>query len=98
MTARLATSEASAPIIAILDYPLEEALSPYRAVIVPMLLVLGGALIVALTVAMLIAHGVSQPWKRSRRPRGASPKATTAPSPPSAGATRSASCPRRSAT
>jgi len=61
MTARLATSEMSAPIIAILDYPLEEALSPYRAVIVPMLLVLGGALFVALTVAMLIAHGVSQP-------------------------------------
>jgi signal transduction histidine kinase len=61
MTARLATSETSAPVLAILDYPLEEALSPYRAVIVPMLLVLGGALIVALTVAMLIAHGVSQP-------------------------------------
>jgi signal transduction histidine kinase len=61
MTARLATSETSAPVLAILDYPLEEALSPYRAVIVPMLLVLGGALLVALTVAMLIAHGVSQP-------------------------------------
>jgi signal transduction histidine kinase len=61
MSARLATSDASAPVIAILDYPLEEALSPYRAVIVPMLIVLGGALIVALTVAMLIAHGVSQP-------------------------------------
>jgi len=61
MTARLATSEASAPVIAILDYPLEEALSPYRAVIVPMLVVLGGALLIALTVAMMIAHGVSQP-------------------------------------
>jgi signal transduction histidine kinase len=61
MSARLATSEASAPVIAILDYPLEEALSPYRAVIVPMLVVLGGALIIALTVAMLIAQGVSQP-------------------------------------
>ena len=61
MSARLATSDASAPVIAILDYPLEEALSPYRAVIVPMLVVLGGALLVALTVAMLIAHGVSQP-------------------------------------
>ncbi len=61
MTARLATSETSAPVLAILDYPLAEALRPYRAVIVPMLLVLGGALLVALTVAMLIAHGVSQP-------------------------------------
>ena len=61
MSARLATSDTSAPVIAILDYPLEEALSPYRAVIIPMLFVLGGALLVALTVAMLIAHGVSQP-------------------------------------
>ena len=61
MTARLATSETSAPVLAILDYPLAEALSPYRAVLAPMLLVLGGALLVALTVAMLIAHGVSQP-------------------------------------
>src|SRR4029434_1561765 len=61
MTARLATSETSAPVLAILDYPLEEALSPYRAVIVPMLLVLGGAPLLALTVDMLIAHRVSQP-------------------------------------
>jgi signal transduction histidine kinase len=64
MTARLATAEASAPVLAILDYPLEEALAPYRAVIVPMLLVLGGALITALTVAMLIAHGVSHPLEK----------------------------------
>ena len=61
MIARLATAQTSAPVLAILDYPLEEALSPYRAVIFPMLLVLGGALILALAVAMLIAHGVSQP-------------------------------------
>jgi signal transduction histidine kinase len=61
MTARLATAEASAPVIAILDYPLEEALAPYRAVIVPMLFVLGGALIAALSIVMLIARGVSQP-------------------------------------
>jgi signal transduction histidine kinase len=61
MTARLATADRSAPVIAILDYPLEEALAPYRAVIVPMLLVLGGALIAALAVVMLIARGVSQP-------------------------------------
>jgi signal transduction histidine kinase len=61
MTARLATAEASAPVIAILDYPLEEALAPYRAVIVPMLVVLGGALIAALSIVMLIARGVSQP-------------------------------------
>ncbi len=61
MTARLATAENSAPVIAVLDYPLEEALTPYRAVIMPMLLVLLGALLVALIGAMLIARGVSHP-------------------------------------
>ena len=61
MMARLKTAEASRPIIAILDYPLEEALSAYRAVITPMLLVLGGALAVALLGAMFIAHSVSRP-------------------------------------
>jgi signal transduction histidine kinase len=61
MMARLATSEKSLPIIVVLDYPLEEALSAYRAVIKPMLLVLGGGLLVALFGAMLIAHGVSRP-------------------------------------
>ena len=61
MMARLKTSEASRPIVAVLDYPLEEALSAYRAVIRPMLMVLAGALLVALFGAMLIAHGVSRP-------------------------------------
>jgi signal transduction histidine kinase len=61
MMARLATAEGSQPIVAVLDYPLEEALSAYRAVITPMLLVLGGALMVALVGAMLIAGGVSRP-------------------------------------
>ncbi len=61
MMARLTTSQSSRPIIAVLDYPLEEALSTYRAVITPMLLVLVGALLVALIGAMLIAHGVSRP-------------------------------------
>jgi signal transduction histidine kinase len=48
-------------VIAVLDYPLEQALSAYRAVITPMLFVLAGALLVALVGAMLIAHGVSRP-------------------------------------
>jgi signal transduction histidine kinase len=61
MVARLQTAEESAPIIAILDYPLDEALSAYSAVINPMLLVLGCGLIVALAGAMLIARGVSRP-------------------------------------
>jgi signal transduction histidine kinase len=61
MFARLDVAEESAPVIAILDYPLEAALSAYTAVITPMLLVLGGALIVALLGSMLIAGGVSRP-------------------------------------
>jgi len=61
MMARLMTAEASQPVIAVLDYPLEQALSAYRAVITPMLFVLAGALLVALVGAMLIAHGVSRP-------------------------------------
>ena len=61
MMAGLATARGSRPVIAVLDYPLEEALSAYRAVIAPMLLVLGCALLVALLGAMLIARGVSRP-------------------------------------
>jgi hypothetical protein len=45
MMARLATAETSQPVIAVLDYPLEQALSAYRAVITPMLFVLAGALL-----------------------------------------------------
>ncbi len=61
MMARLTTTATSRPVVAILDYPLEEALSTYRAVITPMLLVLAAALCVALAGAMLIASGVSRP-------------------------------------
>jgi len=61
MVARLPTAEESAPIVAVLDYPLDEVLSAYTSVISPMLLVLGGGLIVALAGAILIAHGVSRP-------------------------------------
>jgi signal transduction histidine kinase len=61
MMARLVTSQASRPVVAVLDYPLEEALNAYRAVITPMLLVLGSALVAALVGAMLIARGVSRP-------------------------------------
>src|SRR4051812_10521793 len=61
MMARLTTSATSRPVVAILDYPLDEALSTYRAVITPMLLVLAAALSIALVGAMLIASGVSRP-------------------------------------
>ena len=61
MTARLDTAMSSAPVIAILDYPLDEILGAYRALIAPMLAVLTGALLLALIGAMLIARGVSRP-------------------------------------
>ena len=61
MTARLTTAETSQPVVAVLDYPLEQALAAYRAVITPMLFVLAGGLLVASIGAMLIAHGVSRP-------------------------------------
>jgi signal transduction histidine kinase len=61
MVTRLTTAEGSAPIIAVLAYPLNEALGAYRAVIGPVLIVLGAALAIALAGAMLIARGVSRP-------------------------------------
>ncbi len=61
MTARVATAPESAPVLVVLDYPLDEALSAYRAVITPMLVVLSVALIIAVAGAMLIARGVSRP-------------------------------------
>src|SRR5258706_3022874 len=61
MVAQLGTTEGSPPIAAVLDYPLEEALSAYRPVITPMLLVLFGALLIALAGAVMIARGVSRP-------------------------------------
>ena len=61
MTARLKTADKSQPVIAVLDYPIEEALSAYRSVITPMLFALAGALLVAMAGAVLIARGVSRP-------------------------------------
>lgn len=61
MVARLQTANESAPVIAVFDYPLDEALSAYSAVINPMLMVLVAGLAVALAGAMLIARGVSRP-------------------------------------
>ena len=61
MTSRLPTAENSAPVFAILDYPLDELLSGYRAILAPFLVVLAGALAIALFGAMLIARSVSKP-------------------------------------
>ncbi|HEX9159189.1 MAG TPA: ATP-binding protein [Rhizomicrobium sp.] len=61
IVAPLKTAEASAPVVAIIDFPLSEALAAYRGLITPMLLMLGAALIVAAGGATLIVRRVSRP-------------------------------------
>ena len=61
VTAPLKTATKSAPIVAIMDYPLDEALSAYRSLLVPMTLVFMFGLIAALAGAMAIVRGVSRP-------------------------------------
>ncbi|HLY07182.1 MAG TPA: ATP-binding protein [Rhizomicrobium sp.] len=61
IVAPLKTAEASAPVAAIIDFPLSEALAAYRGLITPMLLMLGAALIVAAGGATLIVRRVSRP-------------------------------------
>jgi signal transduction histidine kinase len=60
-TAMLNTAPGSAPIIAVLDYPLKAALKTHRQVITSMILVLAAALIAGVFGAVLIARGVSRP-------------------------------------
>ncbi len=60
-TAHIATGARSAPVAVILDYPLDKALSPYRSMVEPVLIVLAIALLVALAGAMIIVRGVSRP-------------------------------------
>jgi signal transduction histidine kinase len=61
MMARLATEIGSSPALAVFDYPLDQMLNSYRAVLKPMLLVLIGALVLGLAATVLIARGVSRP-------------------------------------
>ncbi len=61
MVARLATASSSVPVLAVFDYPLDQTLDSYRAVLRPMLLVLAGALVLALAASVLIARGLSRP-------------------------------------
>jgi len=61
VTARLNAAKGSAPIVAILSYPIDEALGVYRSIIVPLSVVLGLALLAAILGAMLIVRGVSRP-------------------------------------
>jgi signal transduction histidine kinase len=58
---RLSTSADSAPVVAVLGYPLDEALAPYRSTIWPMLGVLAASLLAALAGAMVIVRSVSRP-------------------------------------
>ncbi len=61
VTTRLATAGNSAPIIAILDYPISELLGAYWAVLVPILVVFAGALAIGLLGVGLIARSVARP-------------------------------------
>jgi signal transduction histidine kinase len=61
VAARLETAKGSAPVAAVLSYPLDEALAAYRSVLLPLLLLLAVALIVAVAGAMIIVRGVSRP-------------------------------------
>ncbi|HVP85559.1 MAG TPA: ATP-binding protein [Rhizomicrobium sp.] len=64
VTAPLKTAQHSAPVFVILDYPLDEALAPYLAIAKPILLVLAGALVLALIGSMLIVRTFSQPLEQ----------------------------------
>ena len=59
--APLKTISDSAPIVLIADYPLDDALAVYRAVITAMLIALVLALLATLAVTMAVVRGVSQP-------------------------------------
>jgi signal transduction histidine kinase len=61
VAAPLKTVTGSAPVVAMLDYPLDEALSAYRGVIMPMIGVLMLGLLAMLAGAALIVRGVSRP-------------------------------------
>ena len=61
VTTALTTASHSAPVIAVLSYPMSEAFAAYRAVVPPVLLVLAGALFLAALGAMLIVRRSSRP-------------------------------------
>jgi signal transduction histidine kinase len=64
MIAGLDTAKGSAPVLAVFDYPLDQALDAYWSVLKPMLLVLAGALTLTLGASLLIARGVSRPLEQ----------------------------------
>jgi signal transduction histidine kinase len=61
VAAPLKTVSGSAPVVAVLDYPLDEALAAYRGLVTPMLGVLLLGLLAMLAGSALIVRGVSRP-------------------------------------
>jgi signal transduction histidine kinase len=61
VSAKLNTIAGLSPVVAMLAYPLDDALAPYWSMVWPMLGVLAVALAAALVGAMLIVRGVSRP-------------------------------------
>ena len=61
VTAVLGTATHSAPVVAVLSYPLAEAFAAYRAIVPPVLLALAGALLLAAAGAMLVVRRASRP-------------------------------------
>jgi signal transduction histidine kinase len=70
VTTKLETASSSAPVIAILGYPLDSALASYRSTLLPMLAVFAAALLAALAGAIVIARGVSLPLEALARTAG----------------------------
>ena len=61
VTAALKTASHSAPVIAVLGYPMAEAFAAYRAIVPAVLLVLAGALALAAILAALVVRNASKP-------------------------------------
>ncbi len=61
LATRLQTARKSSPVIAVFDYPLQEALGPFYDVAVPVGIALVLGLAIAILGAALIARGVSRP-------------------------------------
>jgi signal transduction histidine kinase len=57
----LTTAAHSAPVIVVLGYPLAEAFAAYRSIVIPVLLFLAFALLLAVVGAMIVVRGVSRP-------------------------------------
>jgi signal transduction histidine kinase len=61
VTTNLRTAAGSAPVVAVLGYPLSETLAAYRAIVPPVLFFLAIALILAAGGAMLVVRRASKP-------------------------------------